>query len=132
VYLCVCVSRARARVCICMYVGNRMLYILLGHNTTTKPYSYTLFSLFFRSYIYFLLLIFSFHYGERRFTVQFLFFSFFERGFLCVALAVLELTLQTRLALNSQISLPLPPECWDSFHSLNHLKFVMWLHVACL
>jgi hypothetical protein len=46
----------------------------------------------------------------------FLFFSFFffvETGFLCVALAVLELTLQTRLALNSEIRLPLPPKCWD-------------------
>ena len=32
---------------------------------------------------------------------------FFETGFLCVALAVLELTLQTRLALNSEICLPL-------------------------
>jgi hypothetical protein len=30
------------------------------------------------------------------------------------ALAVLELlSLETRLALNSEIHLPLPPECWD-------------------
>jgi hypothetical protein len=29
----------------------------------------------------------------------------------CVALAVLELTLLTRLALNSEICLPLPPKC---------------------
>jgi hypothetical protein len=36
---------------------------------------------------------------------------FFETGFLCVALAVLELTLLTRLASNSEISLPLPPKC---------------------
>jgi hypothetical protein len=36
-----------------------------------------------------------------------------ETGFLCVALAVLELTLLTRLALNSVIHLPLPPKCWD-------------------
>jgi hypothetical protein len=44
----------------------------------------------------------------------FFFFSFFfETGFLCVALAVLELTLWTRLASNSEICLPLPPECWD-------------------
>ncbi|GAB1291686.1 Zinc finger protein 112 [Apodemus speciosus] len=34
-------------------------------------------------------------------------------GFLCVALAVLELTLETRLASNSEIRLPLPPKCWD-------------------
>jgi hypothetical protein len=32
----------------------------------------------------------------------------FETGFLCVALAFLELTLQTRLASNSEIYLPLP------------------------
>jgi hypothetical protein len=51
------------------------------------------------------------------FLFHFLFlFSFglvFETGFLCVALAVLELTLQTRLALNSEIHLPLPPKCWN-------------------
>jgi hypothetical protein len=40
-------------------------------------------------------------------------FWFFETGSLCIALAVLELTLQTRLASNSEIRLPLPPECWD-------------------
>ena len=40
-------------------------------------------------------------------------FLFFETGFLCVALAVLEPTLQTRLASNSEIRLLLPPECWD-------------------
>ena len=34
-------------------------------------------------------------------------------GFLCIVLAVLELDLYTRLALNSEICLPLPPECWD-------------------
>ena len=36
-----------------------------------------------------------------------------ETGFLCVALAVLELTLWTRLVSNSEIYLPLPPKCWD-------------------
>jgi hypothetical protein len=46
------------------------------------------------------------------FFVLFL-FLFFETGFLCIALAVLELTLYTRLASNSGIRLPLPPECWD-------------------
>uniref|UniRef100_A0A0V1KHU5 Uncharacterized protein n=1 Tax=Trichinella nativa TaxID=6335 RepID=A0A0V1KHU5_9BILA len=30
-----------------------------------------------------------------------------------VALAVLELTMQIRLASNSEIHLPLPPKCWD-------------------
>jgi hypothetical protein len=40
-------------------------------------------------------------------------FCFFETGFLCVALAVLELTLETRLASNSEIRLPRPPKCWD-------------------
>jgi hypothetical protein len=43
----------------------------------------------------------------------FCFFWFLETGFLCVALAVLELTLETRLASNSEIHLPLPPKCWD-------------------
>ena len=43
--------------------------------------------------------------------VLFCFVLFFETGFLCIALAVLELTLQTRLASNSEICLPLPPEC---------------------
>jgi hypothetical protein len=39
---------------------------------------------------------------------------FFETGFLCVPLAVLELTLfETSLASNSEIHLPLPPKCWD-------------------
>ena len=42
-----------------------------------------------------------------------LFFGFSETGFLCIALAVLELTLQTRLAWNSEIRLSLPPKCWD-------------------
>jgi hypothetical protein len=42
-----------------------------------------------------------------------MFFWFFKTGFLCVALAVLELTLQIRLASNSEIRLPLPPKCWD-------------------
>jgi hypothetical protein len=41
----------------------------------------------------------------------FIFLFVFETGFLCVALAVLELTLWTRLAWNSEIHLPLPPEC---------------------
>jgi hypothetical protein len=40
-------------------------------------------------------------------------FLFFETVFLCVALAVLELTLSNRLASNSEIRLPLLPECWD-------------------
>jgi hypothetical protein len=43
----------------------------------------------------------------------FFFFGFFETGFLYIALAVLELTVWTRLALNSEIRLPLPLECWD-------------------
>jgi hypothetical protein len=39
----------------------------------------------------------------------------FETGFLCVAMAVLELTLYIRLALNSEncLPLPLPSACWD-------------------
>ena len=38
---------------------------------------------------------------------------FFKTGFLCVPLAVLKLTLQTRLSWNSEICLPLPPKCCD-------------------
>ena len=44
---------------------------------------------------------------------QFVIVCFFETRFLCVALAILELTLQTRLASKSEIQLTLPPECWD-------------------
>ena len=46
--------------------------------------------------------------------ILFVYFSlFFETEFLCVILVVLEITLQTRLALNSQefTGLPLPPKC---------------------
>jgi hypothetical protein len=50
---------------------------------------------------------------EAKGLTSFLFCFVFEAGFLCVALAVLELTLKTRLALNSEIRLPLPPKCWD-------------------
>ena len=42
-----------------------------------------------------------------------LFVCLFETGFLCIALAVLELNLLTRLSSNSGIHLPLPPKCWD-------------------
>ena len=38
-------------------------------------------------------------------------FFFFQDRLLCVALAVLELTVKSRLASNSQICLPLPPKC---------------------
>jgi hypothetical protein len=37
----------------------------------------------------------------------------FQTGFFCVALAVLELILYTKLAWNSETHLPLPPKCWD-------------------
>ena len=37
----------------------------------------------------------------------------YETGFLCVALAALELALHTRLGSNSEICLPLPHKCWD-------------------
>ena len=40
-------------------------------------------------------------------------FWFLETGFLCVALDVLKLALQTQLALNLEICLLLPPKCWD-------------------
>ena len=45
---------------------------------------------------------------------NFWFFLFFpETGYLSKSLAILELTLYTRLTSNSEISLPLPPDCWD-------------------
>jgi hypothetical protein len=34
-------------------------------------------------------------------------------GFLCIDLTVQELALEIRVALNSEIFLPLLPECWD-------------------
>ena len=43
----------------------------------------------------------------------FCFLLFFETGFLCVALAVLEFTFWTGLASSSEVRLPLPPQCWD-------------------
>ena len=43
--------------------------------------------------------------------------GFFETGILCIALAVLEITMYTRLALNSVNCLPLPPECWNYRHA---------------
>jgi hypothetical protein len=50
------------------------------------------------------------YFKRNSFFVVVLFFCFFETGFLCVALAVLELTLYTRLASNSETHLPLPPK----------------------
>ena len=41
------------------------------------------------------------------------FLSLTETGFLCIVLAVLELTWQPRLASNSEICLLLHPKCWD-------------------
>jgi hypothetical protein len=51
------------------------------------------------------------HRWEPRITKIYIWF--FETGFLCIALTVLELTLWIRLASNSEIRLPLPPKCWD-------------------
>lgn len=41
-------------------------------------------------------------------TFGILIFFFFEAGFICVTLAKLEVTLQSRLTFNSEIYLPLP------------------------
>ena len=49
-------------------------------------------------------------------------FWFFETGFLCIALAVLELILWTRLASNSEICLPLLPSCW-----IKGVRHIAWL-----
>jgi hypothetical protein len=64
-----------------------------------------LFGLFFPLKIYCHVDIFKFIY---LFIYLFIYFGFFKAGFLCVVLAVLE----TRLASNSEIRLPLPPKCW--------------------
>jgi hypothetical protein len=40
-------------------------------------------------------------------------FMFCLRQFSYAALAIMELSLYIRLALNSEIHLPLPPKCWD-------------------
>ena len=47
-----------------------------------------------------------------KFLFHFLFF-FFKSGFICIALVNQELTLYTRVASKSKISLPLPPNVWD-------------------
>lgn len=39
-------------------------------------------------------------------------FVVFDTGSVCVALGVLELSVWTRLAFNSETG-PLPPKCWD-------------------
>jgi hypothetical protein len=49
----------------------------------------------------------------------------FETGFLCVALAVLELTLEIRLASNAKILLPFPPGGGKKKRKKN--CFVLWL-----
>ena len=48
--------------------------------------------------------------GKRRYFVLLV---FWKQRFVCVVLAVLELALETRLASNSEIYLPLPLEYWD-------------------
>jgi hypothetical protein len=40
-------------------------------------------------------------------------FLFLKTRFLRVALAIQEVTMQIRLALSLEMSLPLPPECWN-------------------
>ena len=47
-----------------------------------------------------------------KFLFHFQFF-FFKSGFICIALVNQELTLYTRVASKSKISLPLPPNVWD-------------------
>jgi hypothetical protein len=52
----------------------------------------------------------------------------FETGFLWVALAVLELTLQTRLVSKAEIHLPLSPKCWSKgvhHYCLAHSPFLI-------
>ena len=56
------------------------------------------------------------------FLFCFLFLCLLETKFLCVTLAVL--TLWTRLASDSDTSLPLPPECWDRGVGLHRKLFI--------
>ena len=59
--------------------------------------------------------------GDGGFLFLFI-YLFFESGFLCVALAVLELTLQTRLALNSERS-----SCFYLFARIKSVHHHTWL-----
>ncbi|KAL6093296.1 hypothetical protein STEG23_011912, partial [Scotinomys teguina] len=52
-------------------------------------------------------------------------------GFLCVALAVLDLTLE-QTGPNSEIYLPLPPECWATIFKKKILTVVVHMDVATL
>lgn len=56
----------------------------------------------------------------------FLFFSSLETKFLYIALSVLELSLYTRLALNSDIHLPLSSEYWVKGVYSNLLAGTHW------
>lgn len=55
------------------------------------------------------------------------FFSPFETGLLCVGLAILELTLLTRLAL--RFTLPLPPRAWIQGVDHHHWVYFCFLFV---
>ena len=53
----------------------------------------------------------TYYLAQPAFFLSYFSFWFLETRFLCVALTLLEFTLPTRLALNSEIYLPLSPEC---------------------
>lgn len=61
---------------------------------------------------------------------QFLFYlliCFCKTGSIIYPLAVLELTMEARLASNSQILLTLPPKCWVvSFFKLTYILLLLW------
>jgi hypothetical protein len=68
-----------------------------------------LFCLFFTFSLFTYLFIYLFIY----LSIYLFIYLFIKTRFLCVVLAVLDLTLWTRLASNSEIPLPLPSKCWD-------------------
>jgi hypothetical protein len=89
VYICIYMY---TYVYICLYIYTCYKYINILHLVPICcPYIHFIISFLFFSFLFFF----------------FFFFGSFKTGFLCIALAVLELTLQTRLASNSEIRLPL-------------------------
>jgi hypothetical protein len=103
VYLVLGLIRSRRLPCsgnegVCTSLAERWLAALLGHRMS-----------FLQSGLSFLFVCLV---GWLVWFCFVLFVCLFETGFLCVALAVLELPQKTRLVLNSKIHLPLPPKCW--------------------
>jgi len=90
-------------VCVCVCVCNTSVIAVTCNLVGLCLISVIFFSNFF-SFLYFILFYFILFY----FILFYFILFYFETGFLCIALAVLELTLQTRLATNSEILPSLP------------------------